>query len=73
MLGEYPYLADANSNKFIHNNIVFASIMWDIDQMCLLTYSYFRQLACQISCLDAQVLFFRDCTKAAVLSSLTVA
>lgn len=46
MLVEYPDVADANSNKVIHNNTVFACIIWDIDQTYLLTYSYFRLLAC---------------------------
>lgn len=28
---EYPDPADVNSNKFIHNNIACACIIWDID------------------------------------------
>lgn len=32
---EYPDLADANFNKFVHNNIVFVCIIWDTDQTYL--------------------------------------
>lgn len=71
MLVEYPDLANANSNKFIHNNIVFASIIWDIEETRILTYLF--PPVSTLNKLSKCVLFFCDCRKDAILSSLTVA
>lgn len=71
MLVEYPDLTDANSNKFIHNNIAFASIIWDIDQTCIVTY--LLPLVSTLNKLSKYVLFFCDGMKDAILSLLIVA